>query len=175
MESELCRYDSLHQWSTLWLHQERKRSIFTVYSSHPSFTVNQEKTLSMQCWKSGGMTTTTTTVLRHFFWDHPGWASANRELLDFTVQGKINRGRHTDHPAGRHSIRTNQCLPPHSPPFFTDWMPFPPPNQQCQSTEGKLVAWVNTKLKLKCDVAIVLLLLNETIGATFYPLYSHTL
>jgi len=31
------------------------------------------------------------------------------------VQGKINRGRHTDHPAGRHSIRTNQCPPPSSP------------------------------------------------------------
>jgi len=27
---------------------------------------------------------------------------------------KINRGRHTDHPAGRHSIRTNQCPPPPS-------------------------------------------------------------
>ena len=44
----------------------------------------------------------------------PGWACARRELLDFMVQGKINRGRHTDHPAGRHSIRTNQC---HHPPF----------------------------------------------------------
>jgi len=30
------------------------------------------------------------------------------------VQGEINRGRHTDHPAGRHSIRTNQCPPPPS-------------------------------------------------------------
>ena len=39
----------------------------------------------------------------------PGWAGARTELLDFMVQGKINRGRHTDHPAGRHSIRTNQC------------------------------------------------------------------
>jgi len=27
------------------------------------------------------------------------------------VQGKINRGRHTDCPAGRHSIRTKECLP----------------------------------------------------------------
>ena len=44
----------------------------------------------------------------------PGWAGARRELLDFMVQGKINRGRHTDHPAGRHSIRTNQCPPPPS-------------------------------------------------------------
>jgi len=33
------------------------------------------------------------------------------------VQGKINskRGRHTGHPAGRHSIWTNQCPPPLSP------------------------------------------------------------
>jgi len=30
-------------------------------------------------------------------------------------QEKINRGRHTDHLAGHHSIRTNQCLPPPSP------------------------------------------------------------
>jgi len=36
----------------------------------------------------------------------PGWAGARRELLDFMVQGEINRGRHTDHPVGRHSIRT---------------------------------------------------------------------
>jgi len=48
----------------------------------------------------------------------PGWASARRELLDFMVQGKINRGRHIDYPAGRHSIRTNQCPPPSSPYFY---------------------------------------------------------
>jgi len=34
------------------------------------------------------------------------------------VQGKINRGRHTDHPAGRHSIWTNQRPPLPSPIFF---------------------------------------------------------
>jgi len=48
----------------------------------------------------------------------PRWTGARRELLDFMVQGKINRGRHTDHPAGRHSIRTNQCPPPPSPISF---------------------------------------------------------
>jgi len=37
------------------------------------------------------------------------------------VQGKINRGRHTDHLAGRHSIRTNQCLPPPSPMKVGGW------------------------------------------------------
>ena len=26
----------------------------------------------------------------------PGWAGARRELLEFMVQGKINRGRHSD-------------------------------------------------------------------------------
>jgi len=46
------------------------------------------------------------------------WAGARRELLDFMAQGKINRGRHTNHLAGRHSIRTNQCPPPPSPQFF---------------------------------------------------------
>ena len=48
----------------------------------------------------------------------PGWASARRELLDFMVQGKINRGRHNDHPTGRHSIWTNQCPLPPSPIFY---------------------------------------------------------
>jgi len=48
-----------------------------------------------------------------FLWP-PRWAGARRELLDFMVQGKINRGSHTDHLAGHHSIRTNQCpLPPY--------------------------------------------------------------
>jgi len=44
----------------------------------------------------------------------PGSAGARRELLDFMVQGEIN----TDHPAGHHSIRTNQCPPPPSPHIF---------------------------------------------------------
>ena len=48
----------------------------------------------------------------------PGWAGARRELLDFMVQGKINRGRHIDHLARRHSIWTNQCPPPPSPHIF---------------------------------------------------------
>jgi len=52
------------------------------------------------------------------FPEPPGWASARRELVDFMVQGKINRGRHTDHPDGCHSIRTKQCPPPSSPHFY---------------------------------------------------------
>jgi len=48
----------------------------------------------------------------------PGWAGARRKLLDFMVQGKTKRGRHTNHPAGCHSIWTNQCPPPPSPIFY---------------------------------------------------------
>jgi len=64
----------------------------------------------------------TITTPRHnrlmaLFLGPPGWAGARRELVDFMVQGTINRGRHTDHLAGHHSIRTNQCPPPPSPYF----------------------------------------------------------
>jgi len=48
----------------------------------------------------------------------PEWAGARRELLDFMMQGKINRGRHTVHPARCHSIWTNQFPPPTSPHFL---------------------------------------------------------
>ena len=75
------------------------------------------------------------TGLRPFFRNHPGEPVPEQNF--FMVQGKINRGRNTDHPAGRHSVWTNQCPPPPSPHFFTGRMPFLPPNQQCQSTEGQ--------------------------------------
>jgi len=76
----------------------------------------------------------------------PGSAGPRRELLDFMVQGEINRGRHTDHPAGCHCIQTNQWPPPpHTPTYFTVRMPFLPSNQQCQSTEGNTLVSVNTK------------------------------
>ena len=82
----------------------------------------------------------------------PGWAGARRELLDFMVQGKINRGRHTDKMAGRHSIRTNQYPPPPSSPyFFTGRMPLLPPNQQRQSTEGNNYR-IKPKLKLNANI-----------------------
>jgi len=42
-----------------------------------------------------------------FYGPFSRWAGARKELWDFMMQGKINRGRHTDHPDGRHSIRTS--------------------------------------------------------------------
>jgi len=105
--------------------------------------------------------TTTTTVLRPFFLGPPGWDSARRELLDFMVQGKINRSRHTENPAGHHSIRINQCPPPPSSIFFTGRMPFRPPNQPCQSTEGK--------------ITIQIKFLSPAKSTTTQPPYLHSL
>jgi len=65
------------------------------------------------------------------------------------------KGRLTaDHPAGHHSIRTNQCPPPPSPIFYRpDANPAVPPNQQCQSTEGNKDQKGVPKLKRSCDSA----------------------
>jgi len=45
-------------------------------------------------------------------------SGCQERILDFMVLGKINTGRHTEHPAGHHSIRTKQCRPPPSPHIF---------------------------------------------------------
>jgi len=96
----------------------------------------------------------TTTVLRHIFWDHPapGWASV-RKLLEFMVQGKINRGRHIDQPTGRHSTRTNQCPPPPSPHPLQAGCPSCRPTNSVkalkatQSTEGTWCWWPHLTLR----------------------------
>ena len=73
-------------------------------------------------WTTYSFVISSTTPHHNCFTAHflgpPRWAGTRRELLDFMVQGKINRGRHSDHPAGRHSIRTNQCPPPWFPHVF---------------------------------------------------------
>ena len=88
--------------------------------------------------------TTTTTVLWPFFRDHPGEPVPDENFWTLWCNGK-----HTDHPVGRHSIWTNQCPSPPSPIFFTGRMPFLPPNQPCQSTEGIKIL-NNRRLKLLC-------------------------
>jgi len=40
-------------------------------------------------------------------------------LLDFTVLGRITKGRHNDNPGGRHSIWTNQQSTSINSPIFT--------------------------------------------------------
>jgi len=101
--------------------------------------------LLWQLYETNTMTLCTplllTTTPQPFYGPFSGtpWVSrCQGERLDFMVQGKINRERQTDHLGGRHSVRTKQCPPPSSPMFFTGRMPFLPPNQQCQRTEGNM-------------------------------------
>jgi len=67
---------------------------------------------------SNHVTTTTTTVLRPFFRDHTGEPVPEENFWTLWCKGRLNRDRHTDHPAVCHSIRINQCPPPPSPIFL---------------------------------------------------------
>jgi len=94
-----------------------------IYSVKWIYEISTEQCGQYSKWQKMYEIKHTTTTTHHnrftaFFPEPPGWAGARRELLDFMVHAKINRGRHTDHPAGRHSIWTNQCLPPPSPHIF---------------------------------------------------------
>ena len=83
--------------------------------------------------------TTTTTVLRPFFWDHPDEPVPEENFWTLWCKGRLTEADTLtiQIPDGCHSIWTsNQCPPPPSPMFFTGRMPFLPPNQQRQSTKG---------------------------------------
>jgi len=70
-----------------------------------------------------------------FFRDHPGEPVPEENFWTLWCKGRLTEAD-TNHLAWRHSIR-NQPVPTSTiPPFFTGRMPFLPPNQQCQSTEG---------------------------------------
>jgi len=61
----------------------------------------------------------THTILQPFFWNHLG-EPVPEEIFFWTLWCKEdNRGRHSDYPAGHHSIRTNRRpTPPPSFPHF---------------------------------------------------------
>jgi len=81
-------------------------------------------------------TTTTTTVLRPFFRDHPGEAVPEENFWTLWGKGRLTEAdtltiRLAATPSGLTSAHLH-----HPPIFFTGRMPFLPPNQQCQCTEG---------------------------------------
>jgi len=68
----------------------------------------------------------------------PGWAGTRKENLDFTeARDRVWQWHQLGHMHVCTSLQTDNhaSTPPLS--FFTGWMPFLPPNQQRQSTEGK--------------------------------------
>jgi len=78
---------------------------------------------------------TTTTVLRPFFRDHPGEPVPEENFWTLWCKGRLTEaGTQTIRLGATPSGLTGAHL--HHPPFFTGRMPFLPPNQQRQSTEG---------------------------------------
>ena len=59
--------------------------------------------------------TTTTTILRLFFRDHPGEPVPEENFWTLWCKGRLTEA---DTLTIRHSIRTNQCPPPPSPHIF---------------------------------------------------------
>jgi len=94
----------------------------------------------LYCLITTTTTTTTTTVLRPFFRDYPGepvpeenfWTLWCKKRLIEADTPTIRLGTT---PSGLTSAHLH-----HPPTFFTGWMPFLPPNQQRQSTEGNVKA-----------------------------------
>jgi len=116
------RHISVRSWYSdmyMYISMPTQHADSTISNNNSTYT----KTIQSRILIYVQMPAKATTTPHHnrftaLFPGPPGWAGARRELLDFMVQGKVNRGRHTDHPAGRHSIRTNQCPPPPSPHIF---------------------------------------------------------
>jgi len=80
--------------------------------------------------------TETATVLRPFFWDHPRVSRCQKRTSGLWCKGRLMEAdtltiRLGATPSGLTSAHLH-----HPRIFITGWMPFLPPNRQCQSTEG---------------------------------------
>jgi len=90
------------QWRLLW----RRTRL------HLSHTMNSEATAQSQTLRSSKPQP---TILRPFFRDHPGEPVPEENFWTLMCKGRLTEAdAPTNHPAGRHSIRTNQCQPPPS-------------------------------------------------------------
>jgi len=105
-----------HYWQ---LTPSISKTVSSVFHLHND---NSARELALCRWTANTSNMSHIQSLHHHHHNHftalfpgpPGSAGARTELLDFMVQWKINRGRHTDYPAECHSIRANQCPPPPS-------------------------------------------------------------
>ena len=107
----------------LWTTSNTLTSMWTVVlqAAGKMFHGNNARILQA---KTKNKQTTTITILRPFFRNHPGEPVPEGSLLlDFCGAREDIKGRHTDHLGGRHSIRTNQRPPPSSPIFMPDALP----------------------------------------------------
>jgi len=86
------------------------------------------------CFSSNSQITTT-TVLRPFFQDHPGEPVPDDNFWTLLCKRRLTE---VDTPTIWLGVTSSGLTSAHlyHPLFFTGRMPFQPPYQQCQSTEG---------------------------------------
>jgi len=80
----------------------------------------------------------TTTVLRPFFWDHPGEPVPEENFWTLWCKGKLTEADTPTIQLGATLSGLTSAHLHHPPHIFTGQMPFLPPNQQRQSTEGNV-------------------------------------
>ena len=114
--------------------------VHTLLYNTPSFVIY--RSISMKLYDTSDAiffgnihctTTTTTTILRPFFRDHPGEPVPEQNFWTLWCKGRLTEAdtqtiRLVVTPYGLNSAHL------YHPPFFTGRMPFLPHNQQCQST-----------------------------------------
>jgi len=82
-------------------------------------------------------TTTPQLVLQPFFWDHPGEPVPEENFWTLWCKGRFTEADTLAIQLGATPSALTSAHIYHPPYFFMVRMPFLPPNQQCQSTEGK--------------------------------------
>jgi len=78
----------------------------------------------------------TTTILRPFFRDHPGEPVPEENFWTLWYKGRLTEADILTIQLGATPSGLTSAYLHHPPIFFTGRMPFLPPNQQHQSTEG---------------------------------------
>jgi len=82
-----------------------------------------------------------------FFRDHPGEPVPEENFWTLWCKGRLT-DRQTHRRSGWAALQLAQPVPTSTiPHFFTGRMPFLPPNQQCQSTEGLFLSSQLQKIK----------------------------
>ena len=70
------------------------------------------------------------------FWDHPGEPVPEENFWTLWCKGRLTEADILTVRLGATPSALTSAHLHHPPIFFTGWMPFLPPNKQCQSTEG---------------------------------------
>ena len=117
-------HDRLY-WRGYWLqnhlcHTDQPSYVINTYNWYYQHTLTAALLTTLDMWHNGediGVSTFILGKCNHhnhftaFFWDHPGEPVPEENFWTLWCKRRLTEAD-TDHPAGCHSIRTNQCPPP---------------------------------------------------------------